>query len=457
MQKYFLKHRNDICAVLDIDQNTWKIDNAKIVNRELAPFVGKATDSMLGQWWEMRAVPSTRKTMEEVVRKAGCANNTEYLAKNLALSVTDTYWICPIQSGLSWEDVNVPTLSMYNDGRMPYHNATSYDKNAALSGQMDKYWDLNEEPPVLVKNAYAYYGQQAINELFATILHQRQEVDIPFVKYSIQKNIDKGCLETSCPSFVSDGTEFVSAYEVMLGYPKNNSLSKYNTYIEICKKMGIPENDIRRFMDYQTLTDFVISNTDEHLNNFGILRNVDTLEFLKPAPIYDSGNSMYYKDVETSKPLTRVQLLNKEISGMYKTEEQMLSQVKYKNIVNADRLPTPKEVIDIYTSNGISEQKAEYISKNYKTKVQMLKDFQKDIKISLYHEKKREELYHNKNKPNMNKKTNLAAALFSDQNDMKKISKSEAKALFSEPTETQNNSITNDEIGEAIHKTQHLQ
>ena len=38
-------------------------------------------------------MPGSRKIMEEVIKKAGCLNSSEYLAKNMALSMTDAYWL----------------------------------------------------------------------------------------------------------------------------------------------------------------------------------------------------------------------------------------------------------------------------------------------------------------------------------------------------------------------------
>lgn len=38
--------------------------------------------------------------------------------------------------------------------------------------------------------------------------------------------------------------------------------------------------------------DYLIANEDRHLNNFGLLRNADTLEWLGFAPIFDSGTSL---------------------------------------------------------------------------------------------------------------------------------------------------------------------
>ena len=40
--------------------------------------------------------------------------------------------------------------------------------------------------------------------------------------------------------------------------------------------------------------DYIIANEDRHLNNFGAVRNVETLEWLGFAPIYDSGSSLGY-------------------------------------------------------------------------------------------------------------------------------------------------------------------
>ena len=38
--------------------------------------------------------------------------------------------------------------------------------------------------------------------------------------------------------------------------------------------------------------DYVIANDDRHLNNFGLLRDAETLEWLGPAPLYDCDSSL---------------------------------------------------------------------------------------------------------------------------------------------------------------------
>lgn len=49
-----------------------------------------------------------------------------------------------------------------------------------------------------------------------------------------------------------------------------------------------------RSMDQMLVVDYLIANEDRHLNNFGLLRNPDTLEWIGAAPIFDSGSCLGY-------------------------------------------------------------------------------------------------------------------------------------------------------------------
>lgn len=45
-------------------------------------------------------------------------------------------------------------------------------------------------------------------------------------------------------------------------------------------------------LEYQF--DYLMANTDRHFGNFGVIRNVDTLEWIGPAPVFDSGTSLWH-------------------------------------------------------------------------------------------------------------------------------------------------------------------
>lgn len=371
MIQYVLMHKEQKCGILVFDERIGQITEYHDSKNGLSPYLGTADIKKMQQWWELRAVPASRSAMQKVLTAAGCLNTKTYLLKNLGLSLTDTYWVKPEGVDLSFNDVKF-----------------AYDLNASLGGQMEKHWDLMYEPPVLVKESYKYFGQQSVNEVFVTILHERQNVNISFVKYSAALTEDRG-IECRCKAFTSEQVELLSAHEMLESRKTRNDQSLYEEYINICVQNGIDRSEIQDFMDYQTMTDFIISNTDEHLLNFGVLRNADTMEFIGPAPIYDSGNSMFFAD-ERKIPYTRAGILDIPVTGFCKNEGKLLKKVENRKLVDVDLLPTSLETKELYIGAGIPEEKAEVIGKNYETKVQLFSEFQRGKTISLYREKKAE-------------------------------------------------------------------
>ena len=387
MIPFLLMHKNTECGLLSIDEDTGNFEDYKDFHIGCSPFMGNANKANMKIWWEARAIPASREDIIALINDLSITTSEDYLAKNLAISVTDAYWIKPIEDKLTFEDVNFLNFKKYHGGKLPYHNATSYDPNASLGGQMEKCWDLSGNIPILRKEAYKSFGQQAINEQFATMIHQRQDnKDIPYVSYTIE-HMDNGGIVSLCDAFTNLDRELITAYEILESEKNDNSENNYSAYIKICSKHGIDTSLMRDFMDYQTLTDFIISNTDEHLGNFGVLRDSNSMELIGPAPIYDSGNSMFYSDL-LNRQFTRVELLERKITAFYKSEEKMLKNVKNKKIVHADLLPVKEEVATFYKENGIPEIRADIISENYELKLQLLNEFQNGKTISLYSEKR---------------------------------------------------------------------
>ena len=388
MIKYSLMHKNDKCGTILFDENIGRITEYHDDRNGLSPYLGNCDIKKIQKWWEMRAVPASRATMKQVINNANCLNTEVYLAKNLGLSMTDTYWIKPNGIDLSFDNVKFANLAAYSHGKIPYHNATSYDPNASLGGQMEKYWDLMHKTPILVKESYKYYGQQSINEVFASIVHSRQPSNVEFVRYTAEMTEDRG-VQCKCPAFTSENIELLSAYEMVESRKIQNSQALYDEYINICVENGIDYNQIQEFMDYQTMTDFLITNTDEHLLNFGVLRDPNTMKLIGPAPIFDSGNSMFYSDGRKT-PYTRAGILDIPITSFYKREEKLLGKVKNKTAVDLNSIPSAGEVKELYANAGIPEEKANVISKNYDTKAKMLSESQRGKTISLYKEKQAE-------------------------------------------------------------------
>lgn len=380
---YQLMHKDEVCG--ELTEISGVIQSYQDNGEGFSPFLGNCDFDKIKKWWTMRSVPASRHAMQEMLRNAGYENPGSYLAKNLAVSISDTYWIRPLRENLTYQDVKFYNLADYTGGKVPYHNATSYDPNASLGGQMEKYWDLTGDIPILVKECSQYFGQQSVNEVFATHIHDLQKTDIPYVRYhgSITEH---GSVLSKCEAFTSDKAELISAYEIIESEKKPNGQSYFDMYIDVCVRAGIDCQAMQDFMDYMILTDFIISNTDEHLQNFGVLRDPDTMKIIGPAPIYDSGNSMFYNE-NRKIPYTRSDILDREITSFYSREEKLLKKVVNRNIVKEDLLPSPTEVKELYAESGIPEWKAVVIAENYNTKLQLFHEFKKGKTISAYKEK----------------------------------------------------------------------
>ena len=381
-----LKHKDDNVALLELNQETGMIIRSHCYMPDLMPFFRDMNLKEMNTWWKLRAIPEERNDLKEKLEKSGCETAELYLSKNLGLSLSDAYWVCPINYELQWKDVNLyenikRTTFERND--TPEKNGKYYvytnDPNGSLNGSLDKEAIYEDGIWKLYKYNDTTDGQQSINEGFADLLHSLQGFK-DYIKYSIMTEDNKavGCI---CDFFTNIHLELIPAYNIANSEIQNNETSNYEHYINVCRNHGLDENIIRKFMDYQTLSDFIMSNSDRHYMNFGVLRDIDTLKIVSPAPIFDFGNSMFYKD---SRILSAKEILDKKISGMADYEEKMLTFITDRKLLDINKLPSIDKVIEFYTKYGIDEHKAEVIGYNYRLKTEMMQQFQKGLKVSRY-------------------------------------------------------------------------
>ena len=115
-----------------------------------------------------------------------------------------------------------------------------------------------------------------------------ERLRIPCVPYSVIWN--KGAPYSVCPDFVNEETELITAWRIVQTRKQPNNQSLYRHLISCAETLGIP--GVVPFLDRMIVLDYIILNEDRHLNNFGAIRDAQTLEWLGMAPIYDSGNSL---------------------------------------------------------------------------------------------------------------------------------------------------------------------
>lgn len=99
---------------------------------------------------------------------------------------------------------------------------------------------------------------------------------------------------SKCECFITKDTELISAYALLKKENvdfQDNSLNLYKKYIALLENSGI--KDAKTSVGKMFILDYLIVNQDRHLGNFGIIRDVETLKWLKIAPNFDSGQAMY--------------------------------------------------------------------------------------------------------------------------------------------------------------------
>ena len=345
--EYYLMHKDIPVCLMEISEDG-SLGNYRInlSAKEHMPLGGQMNEMKFHDWWRDRAIPKTRNGANSALQRLGYASTNSALVDNLALSLSDCYWIRPRGENLAWADINLfandfvdtfGELTINKEQVIDLRNKTRF--NCATSqGELQKKWCIdNSGKRYMVKGNYGDSYQQSINELFATKLHEQQGFTnfTPYMEtlVTVQGGIDGvGCLSYD---FCSENIEMISAWELLQMVNVRQNESYYYPLKKVCLSLGIKEEEFDAFMDYEIMTDYLLSNTDRHMNNISIIRNPDTLEILGMAPIYDSGNSMFYNIPYEKMDTVHLDEINTH--SFIQKEVKLLSYVKDRKAVDIDK------------------------------------------------------------------------------------------------------------------------
>lgn len=318
-------------------------------NRRHLPLKAQSGDgdllTSISYWWDGRSIPASRSGIRNLLFETGMATTRPLLVKSMGLSLSDQYWIRPSGSDVSWESVNFFDNPFSEDvGKLLFG---SNPKNPDLSspdntsdGVIRKRWVISEGQRCLIKSGSSPYQQEPFNEAIASTL--MKALDIPHVTYSTI--LDQGLPCSICPDMVDRNTELISASDVMGAYGSELDLSPYDEYVECCRMLGI---DIAPSLDGMILIDYIMLNEDRHTGNFGLIRDADTLEWIGPAPIYDTGTSLLCSH-RTDRIDTRVEPRCRPFADSFPKEIGMVKEPeRFDPGKAADALPRVRSILDM--------------------------------------------------------------------------------------------------------------
>lgn len=361
--EYSLMHKNVLVADLDLDNETGHILKIiKIFNVQHFPVGivdknGIADRVALNDWWVDRSIPASRSGVKKALEVLNISNPKILLTKCFGLSLSDQYWIKPQNQDISWENVNFFDNEFSEDigdvlwGKQLNKDDINYHSPDNTSdGCLKKRWKIVNGKRCLLKSGSTPFMQQPFNEVIASIIMDR--LNIPHVSYSVIFD-ENGQPYSMCEDFITGNTELVSAWRVIQANKKRSDISVYQHYINCCELYGV--KNIVHAIDQMIVVDYIIANEDRHQNNFGLVRDANTLDWLYPAPIYDSGSSLGY-DKLTNQILSGKTI---ECKPFKKTHEEQLNLVTSFDWIDFGALKgIDKDIKEVFANAG------EYIDEN---------------------------------------------------------------------------------------------
>ena len=263
------------------------------------PFKDGAADrAALNDWWTDRSIPASRSGIREALETLQIPSTKMLLVRCYGLSLSDQYWICPDGSGLNWDKVNFFDNDFSDDigdilfgGKRKTGALNFSTPDSTSDGNLKKRWKIINGKRCLIKGGSNPFRQQPFNEVIAAKIMER--LNIPHIPYTLMW--DNGAPYSVCEDFIDEATELIPAWRILQTKKKSNNTSAYTHFKECCEALGI--KGVVPFLDRMIVLDYIIANEDRHLNNFGAIRNAETLEWIGMAPIYDSGSSFGYDKI----------------------------------------------------------------------------------------------------------------------------------------------------------------
>lgn len=316
-----------MCRDHEVAELTWNHDRQAVTGKTHifdaghAPLMsvdpyGNITRDRLSIWFKNRGIPDFRPDAVERLRAVSFPSAASLMASGFGASLSDQYWIRPAGSISTWSDVNCFENDFSEElGKLLLpHDASSVPSliekirsnadilasspDAALNGNLPKRWTIEGGQRVLVKSGRASGRfQEPFNEKIASMLCSRLLDMDDYVSYELE---DGGFMKwaSRCKPMTDQATEFVPAYALLCSSKHPSDLGLYDFYVSTCAAHGL---DVRMDVEKMLVVDYLMANLDRHWNNFGVLIDSESREWLRAAPVFDTGEALWC-DRELTQP-----------------------------------------------------------------------------------------------------------------------------------------------------------
>lgn len=361
--RYSLMHKNIVVADIEIDEVIGGITNIYDVFAPNHLPIGVYSKQngkdvvdryALNQWFADRCIPKHRMDIEEALEVLKFSAR-QLVIESWGLSLSDHYWLRLCDNELSntalYENVNFFDNDFSEDvgdillGLKEETDDINYwSPDNTTNGNLKKCWRIIDGKRCLLKSGSNPLQQQPFNEVIASRIMDRLGID--HIPYSVTWINDEPY--SVCEDFVTKDTELISAWRVMHLRPKANHENEYLYYVNICQELGI---DIVPALDRMIVLDYIIANEDRHFNNFGLLRDANTLEWQGAAPIFDSGTSLWYN--RNTAQITRNNLTCKPFKKTHGEQLKLVSSLEWFEASKLDGIED--EILEVFSDDKAAQ------------------------------------------------------------------------------------------------------
>ena len=260
---------------------------------------------VLNDWFKGRGIPLWRDKLDLLLHRLNISTPSELLDKAFGLSLSDQYWLKPYNLDICYDDINFfdndfeytefMEASLSKNSKIITNDKSLRTPNNTTDGMLKKAWIIENGTRYLLKGGYKNELLQPFNEVLASEICTR--LGFNHVEYSIDTY--KDIVVSKCPCFINKDTELITCHQIRSDMKRHNDINDYEEYIKVLENHGI--KDARIKLENMFILDFLTMNEDRHLNNFGIIRDINTLKWIDVAPIFDNGQSLnieYYDEEE---------------------------------------------------------------------------------------------------------------------------------------------------------------
>ena len=376
--RYTLMQKNYPVMSLTISQDCTQVTQVEeIYDCKRIPLgMQQPLQQSINHWWHHRAIPASRSGLSQALRTLHLHTPEELLMQCLGLSLSDQYWVKPLNSSITWEQVNFFDNPFSEDvgnillGGKPSNTSVSLlSPDGSVNGWLKKKWKILDGKRCLLKGGSNFWSEP-FNEVIASMIADR--LNIPHVAYWLSFEGKHHAPMSICEDFITRDTELIEASQIDRILTKLPDETKYQHFCRCCDALHIP--DYEKSLDEMLVLDYLIANQDRHKGNFGAVRDVETLKFMGFAPIFDCGTSLRYDtpDVYIEPDL------NIESQPFCSFHNEQIHLVKHPERFNLNALQGISEEIKVLFEDErakayISSSRAEKVIQVVTMRIQMLK------------------------------------------------------------------------------------